>query len=206
MVKSVFDIHTRRYDDWFVKNEHVFISELIALRGEFPCGQKGLDIGIGTGRFAQMLNIDYGVDISYSMVKIAKGRGCMIAVADAAALPFGAEEFDYGLLMVTLCFVQFPLRVIQEAHRVLTTGGKLIIGIIDKENYLGKQYLRKNTIFYKSAHFYSTKEVVELIAKNHFHNIKIWQTLFNNPDTLHRIDRVTKGHNIGGFVVISGTK
>lgn len=204
--KGIFDLYAQEYDNWFEKHRHAFLTEVLALKKEIPYGKKGIDIGVGSGRFAQMLDIRYGVDVSYQLTKIAKNRGCEVAVADALNLPMRANEFDYALLMVTLCFVKNPTKVINEAKRILAKRGKLIIGIIDRNSNLGTSYRKKNSVFYKSAQFYTTEEVLRLLRRNGFHNLKTQQTIFKNPEMMHMIDTIKKGYGKGGFVVISGMK
>jgi ubiquinone/menaquinone biosynthesis C-methylase UbiE len=203
MVKNIFDRYADNYDTWFENNRHAYLTEVLALKKEIPNGT-GIEIGVGSGRFASMLAIPYGIDISFRLTKIASDRGCDVAIADAENLPFRTGEFDYGLLMVTLCFVKNPHAVITEARRVLTEHGKLIIGIIDKNSHLGTLYRKKKSIFYLSAQFYSTQEVIAMLKSAGFHRIKTMQTLFENPEDMHAVDTITNGYGEGGFVVISG--
>ena len=206
MTKSVFDLHTDKYDDWFNTHQHAFLTELLVLKKELTNAKKAIEIGVGTARFAQLLNISFGIDISYPMVKIAKRRGCEVAIADAKDLPLRTGDFDFVLLMVTLCFIKYPKRVIKEAKRILTTHGKLIVGIIDKTSELARSYQKKNSIFYNSARFFSTREVIQLLRNNGFYNIRTTQTLFNDPYKMKKIDVFKSGYGEGGFVVITGTK
>jgi ubiquinone/menaquinone biosynthesis C-methylase UbiE len=97
--KNIFDLHYQEYDAWFDENHYVYLSELLALKRVIPNSKKGIEIGIGTGRFAQMLEIPFGIDISFPMLKIARERGCSVALADAARLPFKTNQFDFALLM-----------------------------------------------------------------------------------------------------------
>lgn len=203
---NVFDLHYNEYDNWFIRNQSVYLTELLALKKIITKPQRGLEIGIGTGRYAQMLGIPYGIDISFPMLKIARERECIVACADANKLPFKKDEFEYSLLMVTLCFVKSPKKVIKEAKRILVKDGKLVIGIIDKNSKLGRLYQKKDSVFYKSARFFSTREVMQLFKKNGFRKIITYQTLFNEPDKINEIGKIKKGYGKGGFVVIAGIK
>lgn len=206
MPDSVFDLYTKKYDNWFNENRHAYLTELLALQKELTNGKRGIEIGIGTARFAQALSISFGIDISYPMVKVAKSRGCEVAVADAERLPFGTNAFDYALLMVTLCFVKHPKRVIREARRIITENGKLIVGIIDKMSFLGRLYKGKKSMFYEAAHFYSTEEVIDMLRSNRLRNIKVIQTLFEKPGEMRTVNEVREGYGQGAFVIISGVK
>ena len=203
---GIFDLYTEPYDNWFNKNPHAYLTELLLLREEIPSGKRGIDIGVGTARFAQILDITYGIDLSASMLQIAKDRGCQVARADAGILPFRTGEFDYALLMATLCFVEHPVEVIKEAKRILNENGKLIIGIIDKKSKLGQSYLKKNSVFYNQAQFFSTEEVIQMLRKIGFYSIKTSQALFHDPYKMTEIGQFKEGHGQGGFVVVTGVK
>lgn len=206
MFDSVFDLYTKKYDNWFDENQHAYLTELLALKKELANGKRGIEIGIGTARFAQALSISFGIDISYPMVKVAKNRGCEVAVADAERLPFRTNAFDYALLMVTLCFVKHPKRVVRETRRIIAGNGKLIVGIIDKKSFLGRLYKRKESMFYEVAHFYTTEEVIDMLRSNRFRTIRVRQTLFEKPREMKTVNEVREGYGEGGFVIVSGVK
>lgn len=66
---SAFDQHYHQYDDWFIENETVFLSELNAIRPFIPDRKDGLGICVGTGRFAEPLGITTGLEPSTAMRK-----------------------------------------------------------------------------------------------------------------------------------------
>ncbi len=206
---EIFDKYFGEYDQWYEKNKVIYLSELEALRKVTPTGKKGLEIGVGTGRFAEPLGIEYGVDPSEKMLSIAQKRGIKTFVAKGENLPFSNEEFDYVLIAITICFVEEPDKVIEESRRVLKNGGKLIIGIADKESSLGKFYLEKKKEghrFYKYATFYSTDEIVKMLKKHNFTNFTFYQTLFKPIEEIKEIEEPKEGYGEGSFVVISATK
>lgn len=47
-----FILHHRRYDDWFERHRAAYLSELLAVRALLPWEGRGLEVGVGTGRFA----------------------------------------------------------------------------------------------------------------------------------------------------------
>jgi ubiquinone/menaquinone biosynthesis C-methylase UbiE len=204
---SVFNTYAEEYEEWFEKNKFAYLSEIEALKKVMPEG-KGLEVGVGTGRFAGPLGVDTGIDPSENMLKIAESRGVKTFHGRGEDLPFEDNEFDFVLLAFTLCFVDDPKKVIAEAKRVLKDNGKIIVGVIDKNSALGKIYQDKkqNSRFYGIAKFYSTEEVIELLKNYDFKNIRTLQTLFDLPGNLNKIDDVKEGHGKGGFVVVSGSK
>jgi len=209
MRENVFDIYPEEYDNWYEENKFAYLSELEALKKVVPAKGEGLEIGIGTGRFAQPLGIKTGIDPSSRMLEIAKSRGIKTYLGVGEDLPFGDKVFDFILIVITICFVQNPEQVIKESKRVLKDNGRLIIGIIDKNSYLGKSYQEKKLQghrFYKEASFYSTEEVVEMLKKHNFNRFTFYQTIFHPVEKLNRIEKPEKGYGKGSFVVIVGEK
>ena len=206
--ESVFDVHTDEYEEWFERNKAAYLSELELLRMIIPERGQGLEVGIGTGRFAAPLGVDFGIDPSSNMLQPARNLGLRVASAKGEHLPFKDEIFDYVLIMVTICFVDDPNRVVGESMRVLKNGGLIAIGIIDRDSWLGKLYLAKKdkSKFYREARFYSVREIIELLRNNDFKNISVYQTIFNPPEALETIQHYRRGSGEGGFAVIRGYK
>ena len=70
-----FDEYTSQYEDWFERNKFAFESELRAIREQLPKSNNGIEIGVGSGRFAIPLGIKIGVEPSRKMREIAQKRG-----------------------------------------------------------------------------------------------------------------------------------
>ncbi|MDY6943802.1 MAG: SAM-dependent methyltransferase, partial [Pseudomonadota bacterium] len=71
---AAFEVNSRRYDDWFGRHPAVYQSELLAVRAVLPPEGLGLEIGVGTGRFAAPLGIQVGLDPAASMLSQALQR------------------------------------------------------------------------------------------------------------------------------------
>ncbi|BER93187.1 MAG: hypothetical protein PWP60_1165 [Candidatus Atribacteria bacterium] len=206
---SIFDSYSMEYDEWYDKNRLAYLSEIEALKQVVPRGGKGLEIGVGTGRFAVPLGVSFGVDPSEKMLEIAKERGVKAFLGKGEQLPFGEAEFDFVLMVVTLCFVDNPDLVLSESRRVLRDGGKIIIGIVDKNSYLGRLYQQKKQQghkFYEKANFYSVDEVIGLLKRHNFDEIVTYQTIFQPLEELKEVEKPEKGYGKGSFVVICGRK
>ncbi len=200
------------YDKWYDEYNHIFQSELSALMEAL----KGLpnlrelnsiEIGVGTGRFAEALGIKYGLDPSEEALRIARKRGVKIVKGVAEALPFPPEYFDLVLFITSLEFVSHPRKALKEAWRVLKDNGYLIIGLIDRDSWLGRSYLEKKekSRFIKNARFFSVRETLEML-KDDFKVEKIYQTLFEGILLRRAPDPVREGWGEGGFVVIRARK
>jgi len=202
-MSDFFDKHYKRYDAWYNENKLAYLSELEAVKKVLPKKGYGLEIGVGSGRFAAPLAIAVGVDPSKKMVELARERGVDARLGAGEELPFKDFAFDYVAIIVTLCFVQNPEKVITESARVLKPRGKLIVGIIDKESFLGKFYQKKGSIFYGHARFFNIEEGVQMLRAAGFNDFSYYQTIFNYPDKLRVVEKAQKGYGKGGFVVIS---
>ncbi len=200
--KSIFNKYYKRYDAWYEKNKLAYLSELKALRKVLPKRGKGLEIGVGTGRFASALGVKYGVDPSLEMARIAKRRGLKIEIGRGEKLSFKNQEFDFCLVVITISFISNPEKVIKEIKRILKKKGRLIIGIIDRESFLGRYYQKKKSEFYKEAHLFSPPEVVTLLKKAGFKKFSFWQTIFHLPQKIKEVEKPKTGFGEGGFVVI----
>ena len=70
-----FDSHSEDYEKWFDLNKYAYESEIKAIKHYIPEKGKGVEIGIGSGLFAQPLGIKTGIEPSKGMRKIAIERG-----------------------------------------------------------------------------------------------------------------------------------
>jgi SAM-dependent methyltransferase len=209
MVKiEPFDQYPSRYDNWFEKNPFVYQSELQAVEEHLPEEGRGIEIGIGSGRFSAPLNVQLGVEPSYRMRELARNRGLTVVGGTAEALPFGNAHFDFALMVTTICFLDDLQIGLSEAHRVLRTNGRLIVGFVDKDSMIGRFYLQNKdeNVFYRHATFYTVDEVVERLKKSCFKDFEFTQTLFHNLDEIIEVEPFKRGYGDGSFVVVSAVK
>jgi ubiquinone/menaquinone biosynthesis C-methylase UbiE len=205
-MSGFFNKHYKRYDAWYDENKFVYMSELEAIKKVMPQAGYGLEVGVGSGRFAAPLGVSVGVDQSEKMLGLARKRGVDVRLGVGEALPFKDSIFDYVLIIVTLCFVQDAEKVIAEATRVLKPDGKVIIGIIDKESFLGKFYQENGSIFYDHARFFNIEEIARMLKASEFGQLAYYQTIFDYPDKINTVEKPRKGFGKGGFVVITARK
>ncbi|RLG18640.1 SAM-dependent methyltransferase [Candidatus Micrarchaeota archaeon] len=203
-----FEKYPSRYEDWFNRNKFVYETELQAIRKLLPKNGKGIEIGVGSGRFAAPLGVKLGVEPSRKMREFAQKRGIEVVDGVAEKLPFEGNIFDFVLMVTTICFVDDIDASFREAYRVLLPGGSLIIGFIDKNSNLGKIYQehKAKSVFYKIATFYSITEVVSYLKKAGFKDFEFVQTIFHNLTEIKSIEPVKKGYGEGSFVVVKAIK
>lgn len=201
-----FKKYFKEYDEWFDKNQNIYLAELYALKSLVPSNKFGIDIGVGTGRFALPLNIKLAIEPSGKMAEISKKLGIQVYKGVAENLPFKKKIFDFIIFVTTICFVDNLEKTFTEAYRVLKNNGFIIVGFIDKESKLGKKYQLKKikSKFYKEANFFSVKEVIDILRKTKFKDMTIKQTVFTNKND--KFDNIDDGYGKGSFVIIKANK
>ena len=143
-IKEFFDNFSKVYDNlafeqslgtrYLSKIETNFVLENCPIKK----GDKILDMGIGTGRFASLLakkgaSIE-GIDISEKMIKKAKKKlkekSANFTVADAGEhIPFGDNSFNYIICIRVLKYIVPWKRTIKEVARVLNRDGLFLLEI-----------------------------------------------------------------------------
>lgn len=203
-----FQAHTDRYERWFEQHPAVYQSELEALRRLVPSGGRGLEIGVGSGRFADSLEVEFGIDPADAMLERARDRGVEVARGVAEALPVRDASVDVALVVTTICFVDDVHRTLEEAARVLRPDGVLVLGYVDRESDLGQRYqeLRDENPFYRDATFVSTDELLEALEPAGFTAFETVQTIFDPPEDIVEPQDVRAGHGEGSFVGLAARR
>jgi len=201
-----FEKYSKEYEKWFSKHKEIYQAEIDLVKKFISKDKKGVEIGVGTGRFAQPLGIKIGVEPSKKMAELAEKKGIKVYNSEAEKLPFKKETFDFALMVTTICFVDDVLKSFKEINRILKKNGYIVTGFIDKKSSFGKKYIKKSkqSKFYKYATFYSTDEVLKFLKKTGYKNFIIKQTVFT--DQKYKINKIEEGYGKASFVVIKATK
>ncbi len=205
-----FRTHAKQYDEWFDKHPFVYESELIAIKQQLlSLGENiyGIEVGVGTGRFASRLGIKEGIEPVEAMAAIARNRGVEIMKSRAEKLPYKDLHFDF-ILLVTICHLDNLPSALKEIHRVLKNKGSVIIGFLDKDGQIAQSYeeKRKTSRFYRNATFYPVKRVDTLLKAAGFKNLEYSQTLFGKLEDITEYQSAKSGHGRGSFVVVKAKK
>ena len=203
-----FERHPAEYEEWFEKNHFAYYSELQAVKGQLPKSGEGLEIGVGTGRFAAPLRVEFGVEPSSRMREIAKHRGIEVVGGVAEGLPFADAQFDFVLMVTTVCFLDDVDAAFRETRRVLRRTGRFIIGFVASDSLLGNLYEKnkRDSKFYRIATFYSVDEIVSHLTRTGFGHFNFVQTIFHPLNEIEKVEPVVSGYGQGSFVVISARK
>lgn len=207
---KIFNENVEAYEAWYEKYPEVYLSEVAAIKEQLlklPENIKGIEVGLGTGRFAKVLGIKEGVEPANEMAAIALKKGIEVINGTAENLPLRDLYFDF-VLFVTICHLNNVKRAFKEAYRVLKPKGSIIIGFIDKNQKIGKTYEenRMRSTFFRYANFYSVVNVAKLLKEVGFKDIEYNQTLFGNLDEIKEVQLPKKGFGEGSFVVVKAVK
>lgn len=208
---SPFEYLASDYDAWFDgEGRLIFAIEVQAFQEVLPFLPKPwLEVGVGSGRFAQTLGIETGIDPSVRLLNMARGRGITVFLGRGEQEPLVAGSFGTVFLIVTLCFVDSPLAVLREAYRILQPGGKVVLGLVLKSSLWGRLLESKKKQghrFYKPATFYRYDEVVELLGQAGFTVEKVIATLFQKPGEVEHMElpREDFSPDAGFTVIVAG--
>lgn len=203
---DAFDLYGERYDKWYDEplGAYIYSLELECLKRVSCALEKpSLEVGVGSGRFAKSMGVDYGVDMSIVLLKKAKLRGVKTVLASAEELPFKEQVFCSLLIVASLCFFKNPTRALDEAHRVLKPEGKLILGLIPKGSPWARFYIEKakrGHPIYVNARFYSYEEITAILEETGFRVEGVFTTLFGPPEGTRSManGRIEEGFHKGG--------
>lgn len=203
---TVFDKRAEEYDLWFDENKLILQAEINALRPFVPQIGKGLEVGVGTGRFAASLGVEVGIDPAKRPLQIAQVRGIKVCQAFGELLPFEANHFDYALLVTVDPFVPDLVCLLSEIWRVFKPNGLLILGLIDKSSPLGQMYEahKEEDPFYQVARFHTTDEVIRNLEQTGFKVLEASQTITGIPDTKASTEQVQEGYTVDALQIQEG--
>lgn len=210
--EDIFAANAREYDAWFDNHALEYKLELEVIRTLLPTSGNGVEIGVGTGRFAESLGITLGIEPAVAMGAIATARGVRVITGKAESLPLESNKYDFALMVTTDCFLDSLEVAYQEVYRILKTGGYFLIGFINRESVLGKKYSARKNIsknvskFYQGATFHRPKEIMEILKKVGFRNFEFSQALLPADVSAQQQPVVKQGYGEGSFVILRACK
>ena len=232
MGKQKFDGYADKYDEWFMKNENLFTSELRLFEkvlGDIT-GKKLLSVGCGSGLFESYIdssNID-GIEPSEDMGRIAEKRGINVikyGLIEDVDLP--EETYDIIYFNGSSSYMEDLKPIYEKSLRALKKNGKLILLDVPKESAFGFMYLLGKSLntydheflegampelpyplaLASSGVWHTTEEKINVLKELGIKNFDFYQTLIKNPlYTNEEPEEVSEGYKSGGYVAIIAEK
>ncbi|WP_434731169.1 class I SAM-dependent methyltransferase [Thermogladius sp. KZ2Tp1] len=207
MVVGPFEKFWLEYDKWYDEHPNIYRSELwaveLASRG---VPRPWVEIGVGSGRFAAPLGVDVGLDPSERLLELASRRGVRVVRGLAESTPFPDGSFGGVFVIITICFLDEPLKALREARRILKPEGRLVVGFIPSDSPWGTFYSRlkeRGHKFYSHARFYSLSELTGMLELSGFETELLVSTLRSPPGSPEVLETPVLGLAPGAsFLVI----
>lgn len=233
---KMFDGYADKYDQWFLTNNRVFESELKLLHACLNPLKKDkiLSVGCGSGLFESALKreydiiVEYGLEPSTDMAKIAEKRGVKVEIGDAETTLLKDEEYDVIYLNGCSTYIADLSRAYRNCYNALKKGGSLILLDVPVESAYGILYsFAKYADGYDEKLFSRIKPAlpypIELVKSGIFHspieklnivkdelkmkNIRFMQTLVAHPIyTNDSVEEPIEGYDKGGYVALIAEK
>ncbi|MBQ2183599.1 MAG: class I SAM-dependent methyltransferase [Lachnospiraceae bacterium] len=232
MEKQKFDGYADKYDEWFMKNENLFTSELRLFKkvlGDIS-GKTLLSVGCGSGLFESYIensNIE-GIEPSADMAEIARKRGInVIKIGLIEDVELTDDKYDIIYFNGSSSYMEDLSPVYGKCLKALKENGKLILLDVPKESAFGFMYLlgkSLNTYDHEflegampelpyplalatSGVWHTTEEKINVLKNLGINKFSYYQTLIKNPlYTNEEAEEVSEGYKSGGYVAIIAEK
>jgi len=133
-----FDQIAADYETW-AEGLHRRVATRLAEVAQPKKGEHVLDVGTGTGLVAHQIaarvkpGTVIGIDLSDRMLSIARAKkstNTQFLVMAAEHLVFRPATFELVTMSEALAYLADPFRALEEAHRVLRSGGRLAVSCL----------------------------------------------------------------------------
>ena len=167
--------------------------EVIFKLADLQPGERVLDVGCGDGNYtgpaAERTGSAVGLDRSPAMLRAASKRlgdrpGLRWVEGDGLSLPFRDSSFDVVLIVTVLCFAKDPQVVVNEAFRVLRSGGRIVLGELGR--YSSWALIRRvrgllGSTIWRDARFFDRRELRSLLESAGFTDTTTAAAIFYPP-------------------------
>ena len=200
------------YDDWYrhPQGRQVFNAERDAVDSMIPPEGLGLEIGSGTGAFAESLEdhrrVIVGLDPSVQMISRAVEKKTHNVLGYGNYAPF-RSIFDFSYMVTVIEFLDNPVETLTEIKGICKADGFLTLMFINGRSPWGVFYREigsKGDPVFKHARLYELDEIKELFDKAGYQIITVKGTLSSEP-TNPEVDReLVSPSDSAGVIVVKG--
>lgn len=208
---EAFDTVAGIYDDWYdhPQGKQVFEAEKNAVDQMIPRTGLGIEIGAGTGVFAESLtNIDRTIlclDPSVEMIKKARKRKMPSLLGVGVPLPIRRDLLDFGYMVTVLEFLNDPVALFKEVKKYSKQNAALSILFINSDSSWGDLYQNigeKGDPVFKQATLFSLEQVSTLLNKSGYSIIDAKGTLNSDPSNQEVDDRIMEPSSKSGVIIV----
>ena len=208
---EAFDTVAGIYDDWYdhPQGKQVFEAEKNALDQMIPRTGLGIEIGAGTGVFAERLtNIDRTIlclDPSVEMIKKARKRKMPCLLGVGLPLPIRRDLLDFGYMVTVLEFLNDLVALFKEVKHNSKQNAALSILFINSDSSWGELYRNigeKGDPVFKQATLFSLEKVSMLLDKSGYSIIDAKGTLNSDPANQEVDDRFIEPSSKSGVIIV----
>ena len=206
-----FDLVAFTYDDWYnhPQGRQVFDAELKAVDMHIPKEGIGLELGAGTGIFAEHLTrvrrTVVCLDPSGEMLKKATKRGMTSVLGVGEALPLRVGVLDFTYMVTVLEFLEDPMAVLGEIREAAKGGAELTLLFINSESSWGDLYREigsKGDPVFRHAKLYTMAEVEALLTASGYRVTERAGTLTTQPMETEVEGAITEPSSENGVIVL----
>lgn len=228
-----FDDYANDYDAWFIDNQDLLMSELLLVKRCLKDAGKTLSVGCGSGLFEKILrdehdiDVQFGIEPSQEMAKIATARGMSVQVGGAEEVDFGSECYDCVMFNGSPGYITDLAAAVTKAYTALKPNGKIILIDVPKESSYALLYNLAKMLgtwdhpllegvtprncypieLVKAANWRTTQEKVECMQDAGFSDFEFAQTLVRLPLYSDKgIEEPCDGCDQGDYVAICAYK
>jgi ubiquinone/menaquinone biosynthesis C-methylase UbiE len=171
---KAFDQVACYYDDWYShpQGRQVFEAELSALESLIPGTGLGLEVGAGTGAFAESLTDEERtiicLDPSGAMLAKVRKRKLQAIMGVGEHMPITEASLDFAYMVTTLEFLEDPVSALRQIRMTTRKAAPLTILFINADSPWGSLYRRigaDGDPVFRHARLRSHEEVLEMLAE-----------------------------------------
>jgi ubiquinone/menaquinone biosynthesis C-methylase UbiE len=173
---KTFDKASIFYDEWYEhpQGSQILKAELKAVEPNIPELGLGLEIGAGTGKFAEHLKNNFRtiicLDPSVEMLKEALERDLQCVIGLGNFLPFRKDIFHFTYMVTVIEFLTDPSETIREIK--YANKGNLCILFINSESPWGSFYQKignEGNLIFSKARLYKLSEVEKILDEGGYY-------------------------------------
>ena len=206
-----FDLVAGTYDDWYnhPQGRQVFYAELKVVDVHIPKEGIGLEMGAGSGIFAEHLTragrTIVCLDPSREMLKKAADRRMTFVLGVGDALPLRVGVLDFTYMVTVLEFLDEPVAAFCEIRETAKRGAGLTVLFINSESSWGALYRdigSKGDLVFKHARLYTMAEVEALFTLSGYSVTEKAGTLTTQPMEAEVGGAITEPSSQNGVIVL----